>query len=317
MNKTLLLILSLSSHRRWVGSLLGCSLLLAVSASAAGLTQGPVGAPPVITVQPTNRTVTLGSNTTFSVTVTSASALLYQWFFNGVSIKGATNSAYTRTNCQFTNAGPYYAWITNAGGAINTANAILNVMPPTNYVLSAPWVSADIGPVGLVGSAYNVAGLYTANGAGASLNGTADQFRYVYQTMSGDGSIIAKITSQTGTNVNGYAGIMVRETTATGSSFMLAARQGNGTMVARSRTSTGGATTSTNGPSLTLANYWLQLARTGNVISALASTNGSTWVTVKTNTFTMATNVTFGLIVTSGSTNVLDSDVFTNLIVVP
>ena len=135
--------------------------------------------------------------------------------------------------------------------------------------------------------------------------------------MSGDGSIIAKITSQTGTNVNGYAGIMVRETTATGSSFMLAARQGNGTMVARSRTSTGGATTSTNGPSLTLANYWLRLARTGNVISALASTNGSTWVTVKTNTFTMATNVTFGLIVTSGSTNVLDSDVFTNLIVVP
>ena len=191
------------------------------------------------------------------------------------------------------------------------------MIPPTNYVLSAPWVTADIGTVGLVGSAYNISNLYTVNGSGASLNGTADQFRYVYQTMVGDGSIVARIASQSGTNVNGYAGIMVRETTATGSSFMFAARQGNGTLIARSRTSTGGATTSTNGPSLTLANYWLQLTRTGNNISALSSTNGSSWVTVKTNAFTMATNITFGLFVTSGNTNVLDSDVFTNITAVP
>ena len=101
--------------------------------------------------------------------------------------------------------------------------------------------------------------------------------------MPGNGSIVARVTSQSGTNVNGYAGIMIRETTATGSSFMFAARQGNGMMVARSRTSTGGATTSTNGPSLTLPNYWLELVRTGNKIAAMSSTNGSTWVTVKTN----------------------------------
>jgi len=135
--------------------------------------------------------------------------------------------------------------------------------------------------------------------------------------MVGDGSIIARITSQNGTNANGYAGVMVRETTATGSSFMFAAREGDGKTVVRSRTSTGGATTSTNGVTLTIPNYWVELIRTGNKIAALTSTNGSTWVGVQTNTFTMATNVVFGLFVTSGSTNVLSTGSFTNITAVP
>jgi regulation of enolase protein 1 (concanavalin A-like superfamily) len=296
----------------WAGGVMLCSLFFTLNAFAIA------GAPPVISVQPTNRTVSLGGSTTFTVTVTSTTALTYQWYFNGVKISGATANVYTRTNAQFTNAGPYYVAITNSGGSLNSTNALLNVTPPTNDVLAAPWVSTDIGTVGLVGSAYSVSNLYTVNGAGASLSGAvADQFHYVYQTMPGNGSITAKVVGQSGTNVNGYAGIMIRETTATGSAFMFAARQGNGTVVARSRTSTGGSTTSSNGPSLSLPNYWLELSRTNNKISAFASSNGTAWVTVQTNAFTMATNVTLGLFVTSGNTNVLDSDLFTNITAVP
>ena len=276
------------------------------------------GVPPVINTQPTNRIVPLGSNSIFSVTATSGTALSYQWYFNAAKISSATNSTYTLTKAQYTNAGPYYVSVVNAYGTLNSSIATLNVNPPTGSTLASPWVSADIGAVGLVGSAYNVTNLYTVNGAGASLVGAAaDQFHYVYQSMPGNGSIVARVVSQSGVNTNGFAGIMIRETTATGSSFMFAARQGNGTMVARSRTSTGGATTSTNGPSRTLPNYWLELVRTGTNIAALTSTNGSTWVAVRTNSFTMATNVTFGLFVSSGNTNVLDSDVFTNITVVP
>jgi len=300
--------------------IMSCSLFLALNASAQ---LGPMiseiaGPPPVIDDQPTNQTVSLGGSATFSVLVTSGSALTYGWYLNGVAIKGATNSAYTRTNAQFTNAGPYYVVVTNTGGSMQSSNAILNVIPPTNYVLSSPWVSADIGAVGLVGSAYTISNVYTVNGAGASLSGAAaDQFHYVYQTMTGNGSLVAQLTKQSGTNVNGFGGIMIRETTATGSRFMFAAREGNGTMVARSRASTGGATTSVNGPKLTLPNYWLELERTGSNIVALTSSNGSTWVSLTTNSIAMATNVTFGLFVTSGNTNVLDSDLFTNVTAVP
>jgi hypothetical protein len=310
--------LSQPCRRGW--ALTACGLFLALPGFVeAGL--GEIvevsGAPPVITAQPVSATVTNSNSVSFSVTVTSSSALAYQWFFNSAAISGATGSNYTIAKATFANAGLYYVAITNTGGSINSSKATLNVMPSATEVLSAPWVSADIGAVGLTGSAYNVGNLYTVNGAGASLNGTSDQFHYVYQTMPGNGSIAAQVVSQSGTTATAYAGIMIRETTATGASFMFVGRQGNGPMVARSRTSTGAATTSTNGPTLALPNYWLELVRTGSNIAALHSTNGSTWVSFKTNSFTMATNVTFGLVVTSGSTNVLNSDLFTNITVVP
>jgi len=287
-----------------------CCLSLALNALAA--------TPPLITTQPASQTVLMGSNATFTVVASTGTTLSYAWFFNGLAIPGATNSAFTVAKVQFTNAGPYYVNVINAGGTVKSAIAALNVNPPSGSSLAAPWVSADIGTVGLVGSAYNVSNNYTINGSGASLVGSvADQFHFIYQTMPGNGSIAARVTSQSGTNVNGYAGVMIRETTATGSRFVFAARQGNGTTVVRSRPSTGGATTSTNGPVRALTNCWLELVRTGTNIAALTSTNGSAWVPVQTNGITMATNVIFGLFVTSGNTNVLDSDGFTNITVVP
>jgi Immunoglobulin domain len=295
---------------------LGCVLVVGFMLFAF---KASAGTPPVISVQPTNQIITAGSNVTFSVTASSATTMTYQWYFNGVKITSATNYTYTLTKAQFANAGSYYVAAINAFGSINSSSARLNINPPTGSALSSPWVTADIGTTGLNGSAYNVTGLYTVNGAGTNFSGsTADQFRYVYQTMVGDGSIIAKINSQSGTNANALTGIIIRETTQTGSSFMAAARRGDGNMVVRSRTSTGAATTTvTNSATFTLPNYWLELVRSGNNISALTSTNGTAWVAFKTNTITMATNITFGLFVTSGNTNILDSDTFTNITAVP
>lgn len=311
MNK-LEVISSFSSAARagWRGLML-CGLLLGtLNTSAASA--------PVITSQPTNQAVLLGSSATFSVVALTGTPLFYQWYYNSVLVKGATNNTYVVLKAQYTNAGSYYVNVINTGGTAKSAVAKLNINPPAGSSLPAPWVSTDIGAVGLIGSAYSVSNNYTVNGAGASLVGaTPDQFHFVYQTINGDGSLTARVTSQSGTNVNGYVGIMMRETTATGSRFMFAARQGSGIIVARSRASTGGATTSTNGPTRTLPNCWLQLSRTGNNIAALTSTNGSAWVSLQTNAITMATNVIFGLFVTSGSTNVLDSDTFTNLTVIP
>jgi hypothetical protein len=276
------------------------------------------GPPPVFKAQPASQTVSLGGSPSFSTTASSGTVMTYQWYFNGTMIKGATNTSYVLTNTQFTNAGLYYVAVKNAAGTVKSTNATLNVNPPAGSSLPAPWVSVDIGTVLLGGSGYYSSNIFTVNGSGASLVGaTADQFRYVYQTMSGDGSIVAHVVKQSGTNVNGYAGIMIRETTATGSRYMLAARQGNGVALVRSRASTGGATTSINGSNLALPNYWLELVRTGNNISALTSSNGLAWTAIQTNSITMATNVTFGLFVTSGYTNVLDSDLFTNVTAVP
>ncbi len=299
-----------AAHYGWRGAML-CFCLVTFSSFA-------VMPPALINTQPASQTVLSGSNVTFTVAATSGTALTYQWYFNSGLIKNATNSSYSITKVQFTNAGPYYVNVINAGGTVKSSVATLNVKLPTSSTLAAPWVSADIGTVGLAGSAYSVSGGYTVDGSGASLVGAAaDQFQYLYQTMPGNGSLVARVTSQSDTNVNAYAGIMVRETTATGSRFVLAARQGNGQLLVRSRSSTGGATTSTNLAFPSLTNCWMELVRTGTNITALTSTNGSAWITVQKNSVTMATNVTFGLFVTSGNTNVLDSDTFTNVTAVP
>ena len=53
------------------------------------------GAAPVITAQPSNQSVALGSSATFSVAATGLGSLSYQWSRNGSPIAGATASSYT------------------------------------------------------------------------------------------------------------------------------------------------------------------------------------------------------------------------------
>ena len=185
--------------------------------------------------------------------------------------------------------------------------------------LPSPWQTADIGAVGLAGSVGVNAGTYTLKGSGTGIASTADQFRYIYQTMSGDGSITARLNSQSGTLAAAQIGVMVRETTATNSRFAMVARVGSGAtnMRATRRTSTGGASATTTSTSQTPPNCWVRVTRTGNSLVMARSTDGTTWTTITTTTVTMTANITAGLVVTSGSNTVLDTDVLDNVTVVP
>jgi len=71
--------------------------------------------------------------------------------------------------------------------------------------LSPPWVDQDIGSVAAAGSANDASGVFTVKGSGADIFGTADGFNYCYQTLTGDFTIIARLTSAGGTGVNGGA----------------------------------------------------------------------------------------------------------------
>jgi hypothetical protein len=89
-----------------------------------GITSG-VG--PTITGQPTNRTVAVGGNVTFTVSATG-DALHYQWYGPGSSvISGANNSTLTLSNVQQSNAGSYFVLVTNSFGSAQSSNAVLTV----------------------------------------------------------------------------------------------------------------------------------------------------------------------------------------------
>ncbi|HZR20378.1 MAG TPA: immunoglobulin domain-containing protein [Verrucomicrobiae bacterium] len=86
------------------------------------------GPPPDINLQPTNQTVAVGANATMVVGATSGTALSYQWYFQSTPVTGATNSSYSITNVQLTNAGTYFVAVQNAGGTVNSSNAVLTVV---------------------------------------------------------------------------------------------------------------------------------------------------------------------------------------------
>jgi len=90
---------------------------------------------PTINIQPTNRTVALGSTATFTVGAAGTS-LSYQWMkgitalSNGVRVSGATSSALSISSVVDADAGSYSCVITNNLGSTNTASVTLTVIDP-------------------------------------------------------------------------------------------------------------------------------------------------------------------------------------------
>jgi len=61
--------------------------------------------------------------------------------------------------------------------------------------LPVPWSDSDIGNPTPAGSASYAGGVFTVNDGGNDIWGTLDQFNYVSQSLTGDGSIVARVTS--------------------------------------------------------------------------------------------------------------------------
>jgi len=174
----------------------------------------------------------------------------------------------------------------------------------TNALGSDCWQNQDIGSVGLAGSASESNSTWTINGSGADIWGNTDEFHYVYQPMSGNCQIIARVVSMTSTDVWAKAGVMIRETLTGGSRHaMMVVTPGSG-MAFQRRTTTGGTSDHTAG-SVVTAPRWVKLVRTGDTFYGYESANGSAWTPVGSASVTMAADVYIGLAVTSHTNTLL------------
>jgi hypothetical protein len=174
--------------------------------------------------------------------------------------------------------------------------------------------------VAVAGNASISGGLYAVAGAG-NISGSADSFRFLYQTLSGDGEIQACVSSVQNTGTAGRIGVIIRESLTSGSKYAFMGISPDGTFRWQRRSSTGGATSSTTSGAGTPSNAWARLVRTNGVFYGYNSANGTNWTLLSsrsiTRSITMATNIYVGLAVASGTSNVLNSSTFTNVTVIP
>ena len=186
------------------------------------------------------------------------------------------------------------ATVTLDGVAVHTTAP--GPQPPP--ALPSPWQAQDVGAVGPAGAAAASNGTFTVKGSGADVWNTADAFHFVWQQISGDGEIVARVASVEYVHAWVKAGVMIRETLAAGAphAFMLVS-PGKGLAFQR-RLATGGISTHTTGGA-GVAPAWVKLERRGSVISAYRSTDGVTWTFVGSDSFTMGADVYVGLAVSS------------------
>lgn len=192
------------------------------------------------------------------------------------------------------------------------AEAEVDVAAMTGAVPN-PWKQQNIGSPALTGSAsYDpVVDQFTVSGAGTDIWGKSDQFNYLYQPWTGDGAIIALVSSQTNSHDFAKAGIMIRETLNANSKHVdLLLTPSNG-FTFQYRTETGGASQSVKIASTSPA--WVKLERKGNVIKGYVSNNGLNWGDLGNLTLNMNASLYVGLAATSHNVSSLSTATFDNV----
>ena len=157
------------------------------------------------------------------------------------------------------------------------------------------WEARDIGAVGVAGSSREDAGTFMLTGGGADVWGTSDAFHFAYRPMNGDGTIVARVASISGTQAWTKMGVMIRASTSASSAhaFMLVSSAKG--LAFQRRVATGASTAHTSGGAGT-APRWVKLVRAGNVITGSVSTDGVAWTVVGSDTFSMPSTVLVGLV---------------------
>jgi predicted amidohydrolase/regulation of enolase protein 1 (concanavalin A-like superfamily) len=265
----------------------------------------PPNTPPTSAIASPSSGATFAAPATIAVSVSAAdgdgSVTSVELLANGTLIATDTTAPYQFTWSNVP-AGSYAltARATDNAGAATTSAAVnvtvTNSPPPGS--LPAPWQTQDIGAVGLAGSASLSGGTFTVDGAGADIWGTADAFRYVWQPVTGDADVIARVASIENVHAWVKAGVMIRETLTPDSKHgLMLVSPGKGLAFQR-RTATAGVSTSTSGIAGT-APMWVKLERRGAALAAYYSADGATWTLVATDTIAMGATVHAGLVVSS------------------
>jgi regulation of enolase protein 1 (concanavalin A-like superfamily) len=166
----------------------------------------------------------------------------------------------------------------------------------------------------------------------------------VYQTLNGDGTIVARLRYQTDSTAWAKAGLMIKQSATAGATYVdalvtpnvspntpningvgctpngcnaplppITPAVGYGVHMQYSTTGDKAVTSPTALPGFNSPNEWLKLQRVGNTYTSWYSTNGSTWNIIGTTSVNMSGSATIGLFVCSHTITETSTVAFDNV----
>lgn len=223
-------------------------------------------------------------------------------------------SVYTGAATSFVNTGLSNGTTYRYQVVANGASASSAPSAPVGATPAAPqtWTEIDIASWG---GAHTVSGgTHTVKGSGADIWNTSDQFHFGYRTLSGNGTLVARVASIGNTDPWAKAGLMFRESTAGNSrNVMVNVTPSNGVLLQK-RLNPGESTSNTI-VSGKAAPQWVKLSRSGNTFTAFWSADGANWTQIGSPIVfgSFASTALVGLAVTSHNSGAVTTAVFDNV----
>jgi len=231
--------------------------------------------------------------------------------FNPTSTTGSSTLTLTADGTATT--GTVTVTITGTDGTLAHTTTVNLTVNAANGLPSG-WTDADIDGVGMTGSATYNNGTFTVKGSGADIFGTNDQFNFVYQSVSGDQIVIARVVSESQTAGYSKAGAMIRASlagNAVNASVLITPTNGVAMEV---RSATGAATINVVGWVRGIEPpQWVKLERSGSTFKASYSSDGLGWTQFASTNVTMASSSFAGLAVTAHNNAALNTATFDNV----
>jgi hypothetical protein len=154
------------------------------------------------------------------------------------------------------------------------------------------------------------------NGLGWDIEGSSDSFRFAYKSLTGNGSIVARVNSLYASHTWAKAGVMIRQSDAAGATnVMMAKTPGSGNGASFQWRLTVAGTTASVQPTETVGfPYWVKLERSGNSFTAYTSPDGAAWTQLgEAQTIAMTDPVLIGLALTSHDSGIVTGASFSNV----
>jgi M6 family metalloprotease-like protein len=171
--------------------------------------------------------------------------------------------------------------------------------------IPAPWAKQEIGTTRRPGVAGYRNGVFGIESGSYDIWNESDGLNYVYQSLQGDGQIVAHIKDMNKAAGWSKAGIMMRETLSADSKHLMIVHTPQNAVATQLRSATGGSSVNNPDDIKNLHFYnsykWLKITREGNSFKSYCSNDTINWVYVGGSTINMGSSIYVGLCAGVGS----------------